>query len=449
VLGRSDVRFRDPYIAAFVSATALLLTLATIYIYGAGLNGPPIRSDGVGYYSFLPALFIDHDLSMRTLADRQFNGAIPPYTGINRYPNTGKYLDKYTIGEAALLTPFFLAADIGTRVLGAAQLRTGYSAPYQVATVAAGIIYACAAFVLLYSALRRYFDSFAAVAAMLLITYATNVFHYASYDSIFSHNFSFFLVSALLVILQDIEHDIETSESPRRMLTLAGLVFSLIVTVRVSNLIFGLLFIPFIVRKRAQLAASLPIAASCFISLVVGGLPMLLLQLLYWHDATDSSVVYSYGGSGFHWLSPNFGNFLFSIRKGLFLWEPIVPLALVGLIALPTELRAFRAAVIAVVATQIYLCSSWGWGFFGGSFESRPFVEVMPLLAFPLAASITAIRRRSPLVRSLGVALATILVGINLTLMYGYWLGDIPFDRTTKADLVRAAQKFENRMLHL
>jgi len=398
-----------------VLATAVLLVIATSCIYSFGLNGPPIRSDGVGYYAYLPAFFIDHDLSMSTLARRQFAGAIPLYTGIGPYRNSGKYLDKYPIGVAMLISPFFLAADLACVLFGPPGSRTGFTMPYQVASVAAGACYACAGLFLLYSALRRMFDPLAAIAALLLITYATNVFHYASYDAIYSHVFSFFLVCALLAVLFG---GIEIHLS----LLLAGLIFSLIVFTRPSNLIFGILFVPFLLKRAAFYAASFSTAATCLSCFLLGVLPVSMLQLLYWHHISGSWIIYSYGAEGFDWLSSHLGEFLFSLQRGLFLWEPLVPLALIGLIAVPTELLWFRTAILAIVAVQIYLCASWRPWYFGAGFEVRPFVEMMPLLAFPLAAVATRIRGSSRLVRSISLALAAVLVVVNLTLMGGYWL---------------------------
>lgn len=419
--------------------TVLLLAVGTFCIYLGGLNGPPIRSDGVGYYAYLPSLFIDHDLSMKTLAHREFGGAMPFYSGITPYNDTGNYLDKYPIGVATLVSPFFLLADVSCLVFSPAN-RTGFSTPYQVASIAAAIAYACVGLYLLYSALRKSFDAFAAIAAILLITYGTNVFHYASYDAAYSHIFSFFLVCVLLSILFT---DVETSEGMRRRLLLAGFVFSLIVLARYSNLIFGILFVPLVLKWRTLIAADLPMAAASLTCFLLGVMPMLLLQMLYWHSVTGSWITYTYRGEGFHWLSPQFGKFLFSIQKGLFVWEPLVPLALVGVIALPPELRSFGAGILALVTIQIYLCASWPTWWFGGSFETRPFVEVMPVLAFPIAASIARIREGPRFVRSLSLALAGILVGVNLALMCAYWIGDIPYDGLKDADLVRARHRIE------
>jgi hypothetical protein len=53
-------------LAAVIAAVGVLAVAATAWIYATGLpyyGQGPIRSDREGYYVYLPAVFIDHDLS--------------------------------------------------------------------------------------------------------------------------------------------------------------------------------------------------------------------------------------------------------------------------------------------------------------------------------------------------------------------------------------------------
>jgi hypothetical protein len=113
---------------------SILAVAAVEYVYGLQLNMPPIRSDGVGYQAYLPAFFIDHDLTFKTYGARLFNGTIPTWTGIVFTPAEGKYLDKYPIGTALLQCPFFFVADRAATAFGFE--RSGMSLPYQIANAA-------------------------------------------------------------------------------------------------------------------------------------------------------------------------------------------------------------------------------------------------------------------------------------------------------------------------
>lgn len=67
-----------------------LAFVCVVGIYGLRCTpDPPIRSDGGGYYAYLPALVIDQDLSMRGILAR---GADVSH-GITPYPKKGGYLD--------------------------------------------------------------------------------------------------------------------------------------------------------------------------------------------------------------------------------------------------------------------------------------------------------------------------------------------------------------------
>ena len=51
----------------FLWAVAILGLAGIICVNSLRLNYPPIRSDGLGYYLYLPATFIFHDLGLPNL----------------------------------------------------------------------------------------------------------------------------------------------------------------------------------------------------------------------------------------------------------------------------------------------------------------------------------------------------------------------------------------------
>lgn len=116
-------------------AFTILASIASHYIYSNKLIWPPIRSDGDGYYAYLPTLLIHKKLDFGVLKDH-FGGAIPDYTGIHRHPQTGNFYNKYPIGVAVLMVPFFGIAHALTQIAGLAA--DGYSDIYQYAPGAPG-----------------------------------------------------------------------------------------------------------------------------------------------------------------------------------------------------------------------------------------------------------------------------------------------------------------------
>src|SRR5678815_2615723 len=94
-----------------IAGTAALGILSAVLIYTFRWNSPPIRSDGVGHYLYLPAALIDHDLTLEKTVRRDFGGQRPEAAGVNR-AETGRMLIKYPVGEAILLLPFFAVAHL-------------------------------------------------------------------------------------------------------------------------------------------------------------------------------------------------------------------------------------------------------------------------------------------------------------------------------------------------
>ena len=94
----------------------------------------------MGYYLYLPAVLLDHDMTMRRTAARSFGGDIPVTYGVRSIPPHGRLLDKHPIGVAVMLAPFFLVGQLAADAFGSRM--DGLSRPYQVAAAAGGLTYA-------------------------------------------------------------------------------------------------------------------------------------------------------------------------------------------------------------------------------------------------------------------------------------------------------------------
>jgi len=423
-----------------VGIVAILATISCFFIYGSRLNNPPIRSDGFSYYAYLPTVLIDHDLSFNLAKHNTYAGGKLSDYSIGKYPQTGKMLTIVPPGTAVLEVPFFIVADLYTQVTGG--VRTGYSQPYQAAIVISGIFYLCAGSLLLYLTLRRQFGKRVAFVSVLTVVFATNVFHYGTYDNSFSHVYSFAAVAALLYMLFRV-YDPKGKAQQRRSVWLVaiGACVGLITLIRVPNVIVGLLLIPIVFKGKRT-------SKDYIKDILLVGIPFVVVlspYILYLIYSTGSLSTNPYAVfplnpklyPGYHLTQgkyggftnlnrPEFINFLFSPRKGLFFWAPVLAPAFVSLIALVKKWRGIGWAVVGVLCIQIYLCSSWWAWAFGGSFGSRPFVDTMPLLGLALAAGIAYVRR----LKIIGVITA-LLVFINIVYMYGYWKGYVSNDNMT------------------
>jgi len=421
----------------------LSLSIAScIYIYENGLNGPPIRSDGFGYHAYLSSIFIDHDLSFRSAIAQVPLGVSPiDAYGLGLHPVSGKMFIKYLPGTALLGVPFFIVGDVFAQILELP--RTGYSEPYQIANVAAGIFYLCLGMSALYAMLRRAHHSVAGM-VLLLVVFATNVFHYGTYDGSFSHIYSFAVVSIYVLMLQRYR---ESDPSLNISYVIAlGALMGLITLIRVPNAILGILAVGLIIEKNWRSTKQNRLTTS-LLAFGVAGFIGILPLLAYWHQTTGNFLLNSYavfprkngGVEGFRWGSPEIFNFLFSVDRGLFFWAPVILIGFLGLPKLFNSDKLWGGLVSIVLGLHIYVCSSWWAWNFGGSFGSRPFVEMMPLVAMPLAISMMSLKR------VIGIPLAWLftfmLVVLNLVLTYSYWHQYIPFNDTTLEILLKLPSK--------
>jgi hypothetical protein len=86
---------------------------------------------------------------------------------------------------------------------------------------------------------------------------------------------------------------------------------------------------------------------------------VLSIQLIYWKAVTGEFIVYSYQGESFHFRKPEILNVLFSVRKGLFFWSPILLTVFPGLYFLRQRCPDFFMAILCYLPLNLYVISSW------------------------------------------------------------------------------------------
>src|SRR5262245_14545079 len=130
------------------------------------------------------------------MADECCGGTFPPFTGIIRWQETRRWANPHPIGVAVMLVPFFGAAHVLTTWSNLPP--DGFSLYYQHAAGLGGLCAFVLGVMALCRFLLRYFTSGVVLATLVTIILGTNLFHYATFDSTFSHAFSFLLITLLL-----------------------------------------------------------------------------------------------------------------------------------------------------------------------------------------------------------------------------------------------------------
>jgi len=159
-----------------------------------------INSDGKGYYAYLPAIFIYHDLDFNFLEEYE-SVYYPPDKSVFKEFRTdidSRIVNKYFAGLAILWLPFFLLGHLITLISGLPA--DGYSIIYQYAIAVANLFYLWAGCRALFVLLKK-LNTWSPLASFitLAIAFGTNMVFYAIVEPSMSHIYSFALVVFFLL----------------------------------------------------------------------------------------------------------------------------------------------------------------------------------------------------------------------------------------------------------
>lgn len=399
----------------FILVAAFACLTGYVYVYASGRQQTPVRSDAFSYYVYLPSWLLYHDPTLQSVATDCCGGAFPFWTAIYRAPRHRWWIDSHPIGEAVLTLPFFLVAHGLTRWSNLSP--DGFSFYYGHAAGLAGLCYVMAGLWSLRRLLARHFPPNVVLATLVTLLAGTSLFHYATYDSAWSHAFSFALCAALLERL-------DAWTPARRYDDLAiGVIAGLIVLVRHTNAIIPACLIAALTlhRRDVDLGRRLRfVAMSAF-----AGVLVIFPQLWLYRAASGSWLINSYGDLGFTFATPHIASVLFSAQKGVFFYAPVLLIAVAGLCLLPPALRAWRTAAFAILAVDTWLIASWWDWQFGASFGHRGFVDVYPIFALGLATVFARVAVQ-PALRLAATTVIALLCALSMFQMLQYWHGVLP-----------------------
>ena len=439
--------------------TILLILSLIIFFTSIPLNrgkGILIGGDGIWYFMYTRSLVIDHDIHFAN--EYEYFHSKDPLTkemGVMSVTQTGFIFNKYSIGPGILWMPFFIIAHAISLVLNYFGLHIstdGYSYIYQAAICIGSIIYGFLGMILVYSATKKYYPD-TALSACLLLWLASNGIHYQIVQPSMAHMCSFFSVSLLLFTwikyrpVQNLRHWL-----------LIGLAGGLVGIVRQPDATFLLLPIFDGILDRSM---SVMDKFKSLSILTFGFFVIFSIQLATWTIIYGSPLINGYTsyGEGFSWLSPKILEILFSTNHGLFLWHPILLIAVFGLLHFQYLDRKLASLLACGLLMQIYLIGSWSTWFQGDSFGGRMFIASFPLLIIGLGGSLSwAISKYfSKIVWFIGL----ILIGWNALFLIQYTFAYIPhqgpltFEQFFQGklimiiDIVQKTALFSNNIFHI
>lgn len=414
-LGKPDGQVVEWLLFLFV----FVLSLREAWIIGGGNSYDFFWCawDGLGYYQWLPAAFIDRNVDWMI-----WTHMIAEDRGISLF----------TLGVAVLQLPFFLVGHGLAQLLGYPSM--GFDPPYAVAMMASTATYTGLGAVLAYRLAARYSDEASALFAILSLYAASNLFYYAAREPLMSHVYSFFLISlfcwtALKVI-----------DGPRGihvlLFVLSGALLVLVRQLNVFTYIFPLWMAwtsPGGIRGAwRNLVAK---RGSLLLGIVLGVVPW-IMQSLYWHHLTGHWYAngYSYKEEFFEFDKMVPGLVLFSPRNGWFVYSPIF-LPIMAFLLWNAWRNSQPARPVLLIFLLVWLTySAWWCWWLGGTFGYRGFVDLYGLLVIPCAWLFRRVLR-APLGWRIFTALVlVVLVQLNFGLMDHrdegrYWEEEVTWSR--------------------
>ena len=392
----------------------LVLFIVSINNY-IGNTDLSIQADGIGYYDYLPATFIYHDLHRIHDTSAQKNARIAELIGTYVKTENGNWVNKYAVGTAVLQLPFFLFTHINQN--NNLEGKPGYQLPYQKSVFYAALFYLFAALVFVYLLLSTYQISPWIIGFIqLFLALATNLTHYANVEASFSHVYSLFAITAFLYFARKF-----FLENQNSAFLWASFFFGLILILRPVNLLI-LAALPFISGSYENMKAGFVyLYKRWFITFIGVGIVALFAFFLsfIWYIQCEQWFLNTYQNEdGFDFLNPQIFNILFSYKKGLFVYTPIL-FASFFATYIWIKNRQFYALFtwLGFFVLLTYVLSSWWSWYYGCGYGLRAYIDYYALFFIPIALLVQAANKW---LRATWVVFGFACLYLNLVQTYQY-----------------------------
>lgn len=344
---------------------------------------PIVRSDGAGYYAYLPQVFIFKDNRFRfvqRVKDKYPDAKMHEFG--NATPDNDGVYNKYFCGVALCQLPFFLVTHYTHSDKFASD---GYSLPYQKALAIGAIFFLLIGLWLSYWVLLHFrIHPWVAAFSLTVFALGTTLLYYTVNEVLTSHVYSFALISLFFYSL------IRWKESQSLgWLLLLVLAYAWVILLRPSNgIVFLLYFALFTNLKEAWrfLVNQLLSKVNRLIPALLLFSSLLFLQMTNVKYQTGHWGFNIYSNEGFtNWNQPPFLDVLFGFKKGLFIYAPLFFVSLFGFLYFRKKFAIANRYVLLFLIVFLYITASWWCWWYGGSLGMRPFVDVSLFFMLGLA----------------------------------------------------------------
>jgi hypothetical protein len=160
---------------------------------------------------------------------------------------------------------------------------------------------------------------------------------------------------------------------------------------------------------------------------------ILVPQMIYWKAQTGHVIFNSYMDQGrFYFLKPQIINGLFSYRKGWLIYSPVMVFSILGFMWLRKKAGSLLWPILIFFILNIYIVYSWWCWWYGGSFGSRPMIDIYGVMAVPMAVCIEKILKSKFCIKGIAVFVLGALFLFNQFQMKQYQTSLLHWDSMTK-----------------
>jgi len=343
-----------------------------------------VHTDAADYYSYLPAVFIDH-----------------------HFDENDENPVKYFVGTAIMNLPFFGMACMASFICGYPVDGTG---ALFTLFISLGTLFYFIIGLYFFSKFLEYYISRTWVICLTLATvaFSTVIFYYTVHSPGWAHIPAFAISCFLLFHFKKITVSFNR-QSVISIIAGLGLLFF----VRPTDSVI-LVIAPFIAGDFKTFLEIVKRAFKEKTAVIIGvllALIPLICQLSIYKAYSGSFIIWSYSKEGFNFLEPEIFNVLFSYAKGFFVYTPICFVALFGLVKLTKTNRFLAIGVGIYILLNVYIISSWWCWNYGYSYGPRAFIEHYPLFFLLLALLLDV---KSLIQKTVMIIIITLLTFLNL-----------------------------------
>ncbi len=420
------------------SLLSVLLIILALLIFNWESNSdrfkkhePPgiINWDVFGYYLYLPATFIYHDLAIKDVTWIQ---KLTTKYDIWLYQITfapkGKKRIIYNSGLSYFFAPGFLIAHSLAKPLG--YDADGLSPPYQYSILFTSLLVTFLGLFYLRKLLLFYFNDVISAITIAIICGGTNWFINVGSAHGMPHSFLF----ALNVCILYFTH-LWFQTHQKKYAILCAIALAWAVNCRPIELIWILVPLFWNVKTFEELKSKLrnfSLYKTNVWTFIIVFILLLAPQFAYFQYASNDILKINIHNEKLCILSPYLIKFLFSYKKGWLLYTPIMAFAIAGFFFLFKKNKEIFGALFSLFLINLWITSSWENWWYAASFGQRPMVETYGLMAIPLGYILQTIVNKNLLVRFVLIIFILAFFSLNIFQSRQWCLGIIEPQYMTK-----------------